>query len=167
VRVRLENLHVSVGLNVARPDFSTLRYIQVERLGRVDVHLERDLLQIEDDVSRVFHGSRNRRELVQHSLDLHRRDRRAFNRREQHAPHRVANGRAEPALERLRVKSAEPVGERLALELQPLGPLKTFPEHFSRSFRVRAPNHPGAARPAISLPASHRRSGSAAGGELA
>ena len=49
--------------------------------------------------------------------------------REQHAPQRVADGGAEAALERLRVEPAEPVGERLALELEPLRALKTFPEH--------------------------------------
>ena len=42
---------------------------------------------------------------------------------------RVADGRAESALERLRVEPSEPVGERLAFELEPLGSLKTFPEH--------------------------------------
>jgi hypothetical protein len=58
----------------------------------------------------------------------------ALNRGEQHAPQRVADGGAEAALERLRVEPAEPIGERLAFELEPLGSLKTFPEHFV-SFR--------------------------------
>ena len=71
----------------------------------------------------------NRRELVEHAVDLDRGDRRALDRGEQHAAQRVADRRAEAALERLRVEPAEPVGERLALELEPLGPLKTFPEH--------------------------------------
>ena len=71
----------------------------------------------------------NRRELVQHAVDLDRRDRRALDRRQQHAPQRVADGRAEAALERLRVEPPEPIGQRLALELEPLRPLKTFPEH--------------------------------------
>ena len=60
----------------------------------------------------------NRRELVEHAVDLHRGDRGAFNRREQHAAQRVADGRAEAALERLRVKPAEPIRQRLALELR-------------------------------------------------
>ena len=100
-----------------------------QRLGVVDVQLQRNLLQVEDDVGRVLDDARNRRELVQHAVDLHRGDRRAFNRRQQHAPQRVADGRAEAALERLRVEAAEPIGQRLALELEPLGSLKTFPEH--------------------------------------
>ena len=100
-----------------------------QRLGVIDVQLQRNLLQVEDDVGRVLDHAGDRRELVQHAVDLDRGDRRAFNRRQQHAAQRVADGRAEAALERLRVEAAEPVGERLALELEPLGPLKTFPEH--------------------------------------
>ena len=104
---------------------------QVQRLGRVGVHLERDLLQVEDDVGRVLDHARDRRELVQHAVDLDRRDRRPFDRGEQHAPQRVTDRRPEPALERLRMEAPEPVGESLALEFEPLGPLKTFPQHVS------------------------------------
>ena len=71
----------------------------------------------------------NRRELVQHAVDLDRRDRRALNRRQQHAPQRVADRRAESALERLRVEAAEPIRQCFALELEPLRPLKTLPQH--------------------------------------
>ena len=113
---------------------------QVERLGGVDVHLQRNLLQVQDDVGRVLDHAGDRRELVQHAVDLDRRDRRAFNRRQQHAPQGVADGRAEPALERLRVEPSEPIRERLALELQPLGPLKTFPEHVSSYLSIRRPD---------------------------
>ena len=108
---------------------------QVQRLGRVDVHLQRNLLQVQDDVGRVLDHARDRRELVEHAVNLDRRDRRALNRGQQHAPQRVADRRAETALERLRVKPAEPIRERLALELQPLRPLKTFPQHLLLSFR--------------------------------
>ena len=118
------------------PALSTRRY---SVLVVVDVHLERNLLQVEDDVGRVLDHARDRRELVQHAVDLDRRDRRALDRGQQHAPQRVADRRAEAALERLRVEPAEPVGERLALELQPLRPLKTFPQHLVSSFRVRRP----------------------------
>jgi len=81
---------------------------------------------------------------VEDGGDLHRGNRRALNRREQHAPHRVANCRAEAALERLRVEPAEPIGERIALDLEPLGTLKTFPEHCACPFLsgVDAPDSP-------------------------
>ena len=93
VRVRLEDLDVGVGLDVARLDLARLVDAQVQRLGGVDVHLQRNLLQVQDDVGRVLDDARDRRELVQHAVDLDRRDRRAFNRRQQHAPQGVADGR--------------------------------------------------------------------------
>src|SRR5262249_57651224 len=85
---------------------------------------------------------------VEQAVDLHRRDRRAFNRREQHAPQRIADRRAETALERLRVEPAEPVRQRFTLELEALGSLKTFPEHRvsfrppRRSFGATSPTGP-------------------------
>ena len=131
VRVRLENLDVAVGLDVARPHLAGLVDAQRQRLGVVDVQLQRNLLQVEDDVGRVLDHAGNRRELVEHAVDLDRGDRRALNRGEQHAPQRVADRRAEAALERLGVEPAEPIGQCLALELEPLGSLKTFPQHDS------------------------------------
>ena len=109
--------------------FAGLVDLERQRLDLIGVQLQRNLLQVEDDVGRVLDHAGDRRELVEHAVDLDRGDRRAFNRREQHAPQRVADRRAEAALERLRVEPAEPVGEGLALELEPLGSLKTFPEH--------------------------------------
>src|SRR5262249_62153347 len=85
--------------------------------------------EIENDVGRVLDHAGNRRELVQHAFDLDRGDRGALDRGEAHAPERVADRRAEAALERLRIKPSEPVGERLTLDFEPLGALKNFPEH--------------------------------------
>ena len=127
--IRLEDLDVGVALDVARAHLAGLVHPQVQRLRVVDVQLQRDLLQVEDDVGRILDDAGDRRELVEHTVDLHRGDGRAFNRGEQHAPQRVADGGAEAALERLRVKPAEPIRESLALDLEPLGALKTFPEH--------------------------------------
>ena len=66
-------------------------------------------------------------EFVQHAVDLHGGNRRAFDRRQQHAAQGVADGRAEAALERLRVEAAEAIGQGLAFEVKALGALKTFP----------------------------------------
>src|SRR6476646_8032304 len=129
VRFRLENLDVRVTLDILRAYDAGLVDAQVERLRVIDVQLQRNLLEVQDDVGGVFDHTGNRRELVEHAVDLHRRNGGAFNRREQDAPQRVANGGAETALERLRVEAAEPVGECFALEFETLGPLKTFPKH--------------------------------------
>src|SRR5688572_11913764 len=145
-----------------------------------------NLLEVQNDVGRVFDHAGDRGELVEHAVDLHRGDRGPFDRGEQHAPHGVTDRCAETPFERLRIETAEPVVEGLALEFEPLGPLKTFPEHCdpvllatdetprshshvpcSRLFpmALSRPRYWGRARPAVSLPASHRRSGLAAGEE--
>ena len=69
------------------------------------------------------------RELVHDAVNLHRRNRRALDRGEQHPAQGIADRGAEAALEWLGVESAESLGQRLALELEPLGSLKTFPQH--------------------------------------
>src|SRR5258706_9098555 len=112
---------------MSRAHFAGLVHSERERLGVVAVQLQGNLLEVEDDVGRVLDHAGDRRELVQHAVDLDRGDRRALNRRQQHPAQGVADGGAEAALEGLRVEAAEPIGERLAFELEPLGSLKTFP----------------------------------------
>jgi len=99
---------------------------------------QRQLLQVEDDVGGVLDHALDRRELVEHAVNLHGGDGRTFNRRQQHAAQGVADGGAEAALEGLRVEAAEPIGQRLAFELEALGALKTFPQHGISSSRLRA-----------------------------
>ena len=128
---------------------------QHQRLRLIRVHLERNLLQVQDDVGRVLDHALNRRELVEHAFDLDGGHRGALDRRQQHAPQRVPDRRPEPALERLRVEPAEPIGQGLTLEFEPLGTLKTFPQHdVDLSFRHRGPA-PGARLPQTC--GTHRR----------
>src|SRR3546814_17280837 len=61
-------------------------------------HLERDLLDVEDDVGHVLAHAGEAGEFVENILDLDRGDRRPLGRREQHAAQPVARRRAEPAL---------------------------------------------------------------------
>ena len=93
------------------------------------MQLQRNLLQVEDDIRGVLDDPGDRRELMEHAVDLDRGDGRAFYRRQQHSPQRVANRRPEAPFERLSVKAPEPIRQGLALELQTLRPLKTFPQH--------------------------------------
>src|SRR4029078_5482168 len=111
VGIRLEDLDVGVALDVAGAHFAGLVGAEVQRLRVVDVQLQRNLLQVEDDVGRILDDAGDRRELVQHAVDLHRGDGRAFNRGEQHAPQGVADGGAEAALEGLRLEASEPIRE--------------------------------------------------------
>ncbi len=84
--------------------------MQVQGLGAVAVELERNLLQVEDDVGRILDDAGDRLELVQHTLDLDGRDSSALDGREQRAAQRVADRGAEPALKRLRGELAVVVG---------------------------------------------------------
>ena len=60
-----------------------------------------DFLEVQDDVGDVFDDVGHRGELVQRAVDLDGGDRRALQRRQQHAAQRVAERDAEAALERL------------------------------------------------------------------
>jgi hypothetical protein len=129
VRFGFEDFDVRVRHDVLGAHFARLHRANRDRLGLIRVDLERDLLEVEDDVGRVLDHALDGRELVQHALDLHRRHRRTLDRGEQHAPHGVADRRTKPALERLRREPAEPVGQCFTFELETLWPLKTLPQH--------------------------------------
>ena len=62
---------------------------------------ERQRLEVANDLVDVFDDTRNRLVLVHDAVDAERPHGRAAERRQQHAPHRVAERVAEAALERL------------------------------------------------------------------
>ena len=86
VDVLVEHFDVGVGLDHAGGDHSRLIGAQVDRFRRVTGQLERNLLEVEDDVGGVFDHPGDRLELVQHAFDFHRGDGCAFDGRKQHAP---------------------------------------------------------------------------------
>ena len=91
---------------------------ELEPLGALAFHAQRDLLHVEDDVGDVLAHAGEAREFVQHALDLDRGDGGALQRGEQHAAQRVAERQAEAALERLgdEGRLAAAVAGRLLLE---------------------------------------------------
>ena len=62
---------------------------------------QRERLEVADDLVDVFDDTRDRLVLVHDAVDAERPHGRAAERRQQHAPHRVAERVAEAALERL------------------------------------------------------------------
>ena len=129
VHIFVEDLDVGIGLDHAGGDDAGLAGAQVQRLGALAVQLEGDLLEVEDDIGSVLNHAGNGLELVQHALDLDGSNGRAFDRREQHAPQRIANGGAEAALKGLGPEAAIFIGERFGIHRKTLGFLKTFPQH--------------------------------------
>ena len=75
--------------------------LEHEALDAIALHLDRDVLDVEHDVDDVLADAGNRRELVQHAVDVDRGDRGALQRGKQHPAQRVAERLAEAALERL------------------------------------------------------------------
>src|SRR5205823_4576956 len=128
-------------------DYARLVGLQVDRFRSVAVELERDLLQVQDDVGGVFHYTGDRLELMQHTLDLDGGNGRALDRAEEHATQGVAHGGAESALEGLRPEASIFIGESLGVGGETFRFLKTLPKcHFVlllRPFGSRWPRSPG------------------------
>jgi hypothetical protein len=78
VNIRVEDLEVSVRRNVAGLDFPGFRSLQVDRLGVVHVELQRDLLQVHDDICGILRDIRNRSELMENAFNLDGGDRGPF-----------------------------------------------------------------------------------------
>ena len=100
-QIGVHHLDVAGGGDVAGGDFGRAGGGELEALRPLALHPQRDLLHVEDDVGHVLAHAGERRELVQHVLDLDRGDGGALQRREQHAAQRVAERQAEAALQRL------------------------------------------------------------------
>ena len=129
VDVFVENFDVAIGFDHAGGDDARLIGAQIDRLRRIAAQLERNLLQVQDDVGRVFDHAGNRLELVQHAFHLDGGDGRAFDRTQQHAAQGVADGGAEAAFKRLRPENAVLVGEGGGVNCETFRFLKTLPKH--------------------------------------
>src|SRR5688500_2572222 len=99
--VRVHDRDVVVDLDVARGDRARalLAEPELDRVARV--HLDRDRLEVQQDVDDVLLDTLDAGVLVQHAVDLDLGHGAAGHRGEQHAPQRVAERVAEAALERL------------------------------------------------------------------
>ena len=97
----IEDLDVGAGLDVLGADRAAAFLLEHHALHAFGVNAQRDFLDVEDDVGHILTHAGDRRELVQHAVDLHGLDGGALQRRQQHAAQRVAERHAEAALERL------------------------------------------------------------------
>src|SRR5882762_4865563 len=123
----IEHRKVRILFDLRRRHRAGILHINVNRLRQIGVQLDRNLLNIEDNVRGVLDDTGNRRKFVQHSFDFHRGDGCAFNRTEQRASQRVPYRGAPAALKRLRGKPPVLFGQRLQLGCQTLWLLKTLP----------------------------------------
>ena len=99
--VGIEHDGVADGLDVAGGDRARSLLLHHHALGAFALHLDGDILDVEHDVGHVLAHTRDRRELVQHAVDMDRLHRSALQRGQENAPERIAQRHAEAALERL------------------------------------------------------------------
>src|SRR5207248_7134221 len=121
LEVRVEDLEVRGRLDVGGRDDT------LAALGEPDLHLGRfavedadELLQVEDDVRHVLADAGQGREFVRDALDLHRGDRGALQRGEQHPAQRVAERVPEAAIEGLDHENAAVLVHFLVRDLRDL-----------------------------------------------
>src|SRR5262249_22058037 len=131
------------GLDLSAPHIPVLVHTQANGLDAVAHDFEGNLLQVQNDISGVFHHPRNRAEFVLYALDAHSGDGRAFNTTQQHAPQTIADRRAEPAWKSLSGKHAIPLRKGLGVGNQTFGFLKALKHIDPRLNPVAgAPPHP-------------------------
>jgi hypothetical protein len=97
---RVQDLDVVPGFDCTRPDLARTAAAQPNALRAFAVHAQPDAFHIEDDVGHVLEHAGDRREFVQHALDLHRGHSSALQRRQQHPAQRVAERQTETAFKR-------------------------------------------------------------------
>src|SRR5215213_1129897 len=124
VNVRIEDLDFGVGLDLAGKHFARHRALHAQGLGPGSVQLERNALEVQDYIGRVFHDAGYRRELVQHPFYLDRCNGRAFDRRQQGATQAITDRGAEPTLKRLSVEFAITVRKRFSFAREAFRPLE-------------------------------------------
>jgi hypothetical protein len=100
VQVAVEDLDVGGELDVLGADVGRAAHVEPQGHRLFAVADEDDVLEVEDDVGDVLDDTRDRVELVERVVEAHLRDGRTGDRREQGAPQRVAEGVAEPGVER-------------------------------------------------------------------
>ena len=125
MRRGIHELNVLVGLDVGGGHHAFLVHGEQERLFVAGVGFEFDFLQIQNDVGHVFGNAFNRGKFVLRAVHLHGGDGRAFERGEQHAAKRVADGVAVTGFKRVGDKLGVGFGGRGFILLQPLGHFKT------------------------------------------
>src|SRR6202035_2804867 len=123
------DLDLRVLRHLARGDRPRALDVDRQDLALFRVQMDGHLLQVEDDVGDVLDHPGDGRELVEHALDVDRRHRRPLDRGEQAAAEGIADRRGEAPLERLGHELAIGLSKRIALYLDALGALKTFPKH--------------------------------------
>src|SRR5262249_30154626 len=125
--VRIEDLDVVAGVDLARLYFGRALGLEAHPLRTVAGHAESNGLDVEDDVGDVFAHTGDRREFMQHAVDMDGRNGSALQRGQQHATQGIAQGQREATFQRLGDDDSSALGVAtgidLLVRLNQLGPV--------------------------------------------
>ena len=130
MHVRIEYFDIGIRRNAAGGQGSGLVRFQVDGFGVIDIELERNLLQVHDDICGIFRHVGDRSELVQNTLDLHGSNRSSLDGGQQDPAQRIPNGCAETSFEGLGKKMAVGRTQGFKIADQPLWLLKSSSHNF-------------------------------------
>ena len=115
VHIAVENFHVGIDFDLAGQNFTGSVNPEAGNAGSFTHHLERNLLQVQDDIRCVFDDARNGHEFVGDTFDADGSDRGSFNGAQEHAAESVSDRGAETTLEGLRCELAVAFGKRFGV----------------------------------------------------
>ena len=98
--VGIENLDLTVGLNVARSHFALAGCLDVNGLGTVTVQAGNDALDVQHDLGDVFLDARDGGELMDNAVDLHAGNSNTGQTGQKDPSERIAQGVSEASLQR-------------------------------------------------------------------
>ena len=101
VQIRIQDLHLTVGLNVAGGNCAGTHRLDIDGLAGITMELGQQALDVQNDLRHILLDAGDGGKLVLHTVDLDGRRRSAGQRGKQNAAQGVAEGGAIAALQRL------------------------------------------------------------------
>jgi hypothetical protein len=108
--IRVENLHIRAGLDIARGGNAGAFLLQHHALGAIRMDAQRDFLDVQNDVGDVLAHTRDGGEFMQYAIDVNRVHGGALQGGQEHTAQRVPERQAEAALQGLRDNRTEALG---------------------------------------------------------
>ena len=99
VQIRIQDLHLTVGLNVAGGNCAGTHRLDIDGLAGITMELGQQALDVQNDLRHILLHTGDGGKLVLHTGDLDAGGRRAGERREHNTPQRITQGRSVTALQ--------------------------------------------------------------------
>ena len=142
MQVRGQDRHIRIMNNVRPLRFTGSLLLETERLRLVGMNCKSQPFDIQNNGGDILRDARNRGELMQDPFNLYGGHCRTGQRRQQHAPQRIADGRSEPTLVRLGGKPAERLGMSILVDFHPHRDLKVLHRFYHDSPFISSSSQP-------------------------